>query len=175
VPPLSHLTSCTPTESNLYYDIPCTTVLSEPAPYRFLAFHEPNIVYIFLSFTSEGGAKIHVVQGTNVEKSVSRATMTCFSANEDFVQLFVIFKVKRNKQQFCAAMLHGELVEISEIVCISWKLFSSGSNTFTYTHFLDLIFVSWMVTAVILAMEEHTPLTSTCSPYHPEQLTSCSH
>jgi hypothetical protein len=31
VPPLSHLTSFTPTKSNLYFDSTCTSVMSEPA------------------------------------------------------------------------------------------------------------------------------------------------
>jgi hypothetical protein len=47
VPPLSYLTSCTPTKSNLYFDISSATVMSEPALYRLLIFHVPNLVSIF--------------------------------------------------------------------------------------------------------------------------------
>jgi hypothetical protein len=49
VPPLSHLTSCSPTKSNLYFDITFATVTSEPALYRFLTFQVTNLVSIFLS------------------------------------------------------------------------------------------------------------------------------
>jgi hypothetical protein len=49
VPPLSHLTSCTPTKANLYFDIYFVTVMSEPALYRLLTFHIPNFISIFLS------------------------------------------------------------------------------------------------------------------------------
>jgi hypothetical protein len=49
VPPVSHLTSCIPTKSNLYFDIYFATVMSEPALYRLLTFHMPNLISIFLS------------------------------------------------------------------------------------------------------------------------------
>jgi hypothetical protein len=49
VPPLSHLT-CTPTKSNLYFDIYFPTAMSEPALYRLLTFHVPNLISIFFSF-----------------------------------------------------------------------------------------------------------------------------
>jgi hypothetical protein len=45
----SHLTSCTPTKSNLYFDIYFTTVMSKPSLYRLLIFHVPNLMSIFLS------------------------------------------------------------------------------------------------------------------------------
>jgi hypothetical protein len=48
VPPLSHLTSCTSTKSNLNVDIYFTTVMSEHALYRLLTFHVRNLVSIFL-------------------------------------------------------------------------------------------------------------------------------
>ena len=42
---LSHLTSCTPTKSNLYLaNFLTAAAVSEPALYRFLAFHVPNLV-----------------------------------------------------------------------------------------------------------------------------------
>jgi hypothetical protein len=47
VQPLSHLTSCTP--SNFYFDITFATVTSESALYRLLTFHVPNLIPIFLS------------------------------------------------------------------------------------------------------------------------------
>jgi hypothetical protein len=49
VPPVSHLTSYTPTKSNLYFDISSATVRSEPALYRLLTFHVPNLTSLFLS------------------------------------------------------------------------------------------------------------------------------
>jgi hypothetical protein len=42
-------TSYTPTKSNLYFDISFATVMIEPAPYRLLTFHVPNLMSIFLS------------------------------------------------------------------------------------------------------------------------------
>jgi hypothetical protein len=47
VPPLSHLTSCTPTKSNLYYDSSFDSVTSEPALYKLLMFQVPNLISIF--------------------------------------------------------------------------------------------------------------------------------
>jgi hypothetical protein len=46
--PLSHLTSCTPTKSNLYLDTSSATVLSEPALYILLTFQVSNLKSIFL-------------------------------------------------------------------------------------------------------------------------------
>jgi hypothetical protein len=45
--PPSHLTSCTPNKSNLYFDISFVTVMSEPALYRLLTFHVSNLISIF--------------------------------------------------------------------------------------------------------------------------------
>src|SRR5215469_13852420 len=42
VPPLSHLTSCTPTKSNLYLSNSLASVVSDPALYRLLTFHVPK-------------------------------------------------------------------------------------------------------------------------------------
>jgi hypothetical protein len=44
----SHLT-CTPTKSNLYFDISLATVIREPALYRLLTFHVPNRSSVFHS------------------------------------------------------------------------------------------------------------------------------
>ena len=44
--PLSHLTSCTPTKSNLYLANSLAAV-SEPALYRLLTFHTPNLMSLF--------------------------------------------------------------------------------------------------------------------------------
>jgi len=45
--PLSHLTSCTPTKSNLYLANSLVAAASEPAPYRLLTFHVPNLMSHF--------------------------------------------------------------------------------------------------------------------------------
>jgi hypothetical protein len=47
VPPLSHLTSCTPTKSNLYVANFLAAAISEPALYRLLTFQVPNLVSLF--------------------------------------------------------------------------------------------------------------------------------
>jgi hypothetical protein len=47
VPPPSHLTSCTPTKSNLYLDSYLEIVIREPAPYKLLIFHNPNLMSLF--------------------------------------------------------------------------------------------------------------------------------
>ena len=46
VPPLSHLTSCTPTISNLYLADSLAAAVSEPDLYRLPTFHVPD----FLAF-----------------------------------------------------------------------------------------------------------------------------
>jgi hypothetical protein len=48
VPPPSHPTSCTSTTSNLYLDSPLETVIREPALYKLLTFHIPNLISILL-------------------------------------------------------------------------------------------------------------------------------
>ena len=45
--PLSHLTSCTPTKYNLYLANSLAAVVSEPALYRLLTFHAPNLMSLF--------------------------------------------------------------------------------------------------------------------------------
>ena len=45
--PLSYLTSCTPTKSNLYLANSLVTVVSEPALYRLLTFHVPKTMSLF--------------------------------------------------------------------------------------------------------------------------------
>jgi hypothetical protein len=47
VPPPSRLTSCTPTESNLYFEISSDIALSEPVLYILLTFQVPNLISIF--------------------------------------------------------------------------------------------------------------------------------
>jgi len=42
VPTLSHLTSCTPTQSDLYLANSLAAAVSEPALYRLLTFHVPK-------------------------------------------------------------------------------------------------------------------------------------
>jgi hypothetical protein len=47
VPSFSHLTSCTTTKSSLYFPNSLATVFNEPALYRLLTFHMPNLISIF--------------------------------------------------------------------------------------------------------------------------------
>jgi hypothetical protein len=49
VPLPSHLTSCTPTKSNLYLASSLETVIGEPVLYKLLTFHVPNLISIFHS------------------------------------------------------------------------------------------------------------------------------
>jgi hypothetical protein len=49
VQPVSHLTSCTATECNLYFDISFATVMRESDLWRPLTFHVPNLISIFVS------------------------------------------------------------------------------------------------------------------------------
>ena len=44
---LSHLTSCTPTKSSLYLANSLAAAVSEPALYRLLKFHVPNLISLF--------------------------------------------------------------------------------------------------------------------------------
>ena len=45
--PLSHLTSCTPTKSNLYLANYLAAAVSEPTLYRLLTFHVPKTMSLF--------------------------------------------------------------------------------------------------------------------------------
>jgi hypothetical protein len=47
VPLPSHLTSSTPTKYYLYFDSSFDIVISEPALYKLLTFHVPNLISIF--------------------------------------------------------------------------------------------------------------------------------
>ena len=47
MPPFPHLTSCTPTKSNLHLANPLATVVSDPDLYRLLIFHAPNLMSLF--------------------------------------------------------------------------------------------------------------------------------
>ena len=47
MPPLSHLTSCTPTKSNLYLANSLAAAVSQTALYRLLTFHVPNLMSLF--------------------------------------------------------------------------------------------------------------------------------
>jgi hypothetical protein len=47
VPPPSHSTSCTPSKSKLYFDSSLKTVIRDPALYKFLTFHDPNLMSVF--------------------------------------------------------------------------------------------------------------------------------
>ena len=47
VPPLSQLSSCTPTKSNLYLANSLAAAVSEPALCRLLTFQVPNLVSLF--------------------------------------------------------------------------------------------------------------------------------
>ena len=49
MPPLSHLTSYTPTKSNLYLANSLAAAVSEPSIYRLLTFHIQNLMPIFRS------------------------------------------------------------------------------------------------------------------------------
>ena len=47
MPPLSHLTSCTPTKFKLYLANSLAAAVSEPALYRLLTFRVPNLMSLF--------------------------------------------------------------------------------------------------------------------------------
>ena len=47
MPALSHLTSCTPTKSDLYLANSLAAAVSEPALYRLLTFHVPILMSLF--------------------------------------------------------------------------------------------------------------------------------
>ena len=47
VPPLFHLTPCTPTKSNFYLANSLAAVVSEHALYRLLTFQAPNLMSLF--------------------------------------------------------------------------------------------------------------------------------
>jgi hypothetical protein len=49
VPPPSHLTSCTPTRSNLYLASSLETVFRVPVLYKLLTFQVPNLISVFHS------------------------------------------------------------------------------------------------------------------------------
>jgi hypothetical protein len=48
-PPFSHLTSCTPTKSNLYLANSLAAAVSVPALYRLLTYYIPNLMFLFRS------------------------------------------------------------------------------------------------------------------------------
>jgi len=50
VPPLSHLTSCAPTKSNLYFDSSLAAVFSDPDLYRLFTFQVPNPMYLSVAY-----------------------------------------------------------------------------------------------------------------------------
>jgi hypothetical protein len=49
MPPLYHLTSYTPTKSNLYLDNSLAAAIHEPAIYSLLTFQVPNLMSLFRS------------------------------------------------------------------------------------------------------------------------------
>ena len=50
VPPLSHLTPCTPTHYILYIANPLAAALNEPALYRLLTFQVPNPISYLIAY-----------------------------------------------------------------------------------------------------------------------------
>jgi hypothetical protein len=60
VPPLSYLTFCTPTKSNLYLADSLTTVVIDPDLYRLLMFHVPNVISLFHSLGCTDGSGLCV-------------------------------------------------------------------------------------------------------------------
>jgi len=48
-PLFPHFTSCTPTKSNLYLANSLAAAVSEPALYRLLTFHVPNLMSLFVA------------------------------------------------------------------------------------------------------------------------------
>jgi hypothetical protein len=70
VPLPSHVTSCTPIESNLYLDSSHKTVVSEPALYKLLIFHVQNLMFIFCCLGRLSRESIQI--GGSVNCSVAR-------------------------------------------------------------------------------------------------------
>jgi hypothetical protein len=61
---LSHLTSSTPTKSNLYYSKSLNAAVSEPALYRLLIFQVPNLVsFSTAQFVPEDRASPRIILG----------------------------------------------------------------------------------------------------------------
>jgi len=55
--PLSHLTSCTPTKSNLYFVDSLETAVNDPDQYKLLTFHVlVNVMYIFHCLVCTNGS-----------------------------------------------------------------------------------------------------------------------
>ena len=57
MPPLSHLTSCTPTKFNFYLANSLAAAVSEPALYRLLTFHVPNKMSLFLCLVCDASSR----------------------------------------------------------------------------------------------------------------------
>ena len=54
---MSHLSSCTPTKSNLYLANSLAPAISDPALYRLLTFHVPNKMSVFLCLTCDASSR----------------------------------------------------------------------------------------------------------------------
>ena len=98
MPPLSHLTSCTSTKSSLYLAISLAAAVSEPALYRLLKFHVPNLMSLFRclgrtnvsvqvrgfvceyfvkSYVSTGRSRYHLAQTPKLEEHPLSAVRDC--------------------------------------------------------------------------------------------------
>ena len=75
VPPLSQLTSCTPTNSNLYFAYSLLAVVSEPDLYRFLTFQVPNLMSLFHCFGCTTASVQN--QGTSIGFVTSKLLVPC--------------------------------------------------------------------------------------------------
>ena len=74
MPPLSYITSCTSTRSNLYLANSLAAAVSEPALYRLLTFHVPILMSLFCCL---GRTKVSVqVRGLLYECFVTRYVFT---------------------------------------------------------------------------------------------------
>jgi hypothetical protein len=90
VPPVSHLTSCTPTKSNFYIVNCLATVVIEPDLFTLLTFHVSNLMTPFYGFSRPKGS-VHAQVSFLIQTSYRRRVVSTTPKAQAIGPLFVSF------------------------------------------------------------------------------------
>ena len=111
-PSLSHLTSCTPTKSNLYFANSLATDVSDPELCRLLTFHVPHLMSLFHCLVGTKGS----VQFRG--QCISSVRRSVFTARRSFLYLAQLpcWRITPFRLSTTAYSVYSQLLFILEAV-----------------------------------------------------------
>ena len=139
MPYFSHLTTCTPTKSNLYLTNSLATAISDPVLYRLLTFQVPSNMSLFRLQLCDTSSR-----NTPHWRSEWGSSLPpdCFVSRESISPYAVFHPYDNNFSSYCTSLLlcNSLVLHLLSSICIVWIVLSALCimvqlmEGFFYTH-----------------------------------------